>query len=95
MGKYVAWVFGAKAVLDLHSKNLRRRMSNSQNGSFSPLASGPELRLCLAMWQLAYSPSRASALLLYVPALRLTLNAFNPLEAILAQLGATFGTILA
>src|SRR6266542_3679805 len=98
--RHMTWILATKAVIDSHSRNLRRRLSNS-------------FAFRLAKWQLLttlfWTRSKtllgnvaislfavsAAALVLSLQALRLTLNNFSPLEAILAQLGATFGTILA
>lgn len=100
MRHYVAWVARVKAVADLHSKTLQRRISNYcawrlAQWRLRAVLIWTRLRTLLGNVAIGLFAVSAAALVLYVPALRSTLNHFNPLEAILAQLGATFGTILA
>src|SRR5205809_7354881 len=100
MGRYLAWILHTKTVVDSHSRNLRRRLSNSyafKLAKWQLLTTQFWSRFKTLLGNVAISlvAVSAAATILSAQALRSTLNNFNPLEAILAQLGATFGTILA
>src|SRR5216683_1812218 len=100
MGRSVIRVSRAKTLLDSYSKSLRKSVS-----TYSALrvarwqlhAARIWTRFQAAIGSVAISVFAvlAAVLVLSVPALRTTVDSFSPLEAILAQLGATFGTILA
>lgn len=100
MSRYMTWIFARKVLIGSHLQNLRTRLSGSYGFKLAKWQLVTSLfwtrtKILLGNVAISLFAVSAAALVLSMQVLRLTLNNFNPLETILAQLGATFGTILA